>query len=622
MSDGFLSKALSFDKRAIYSLTVMAAVLTLLAIYPLRSMTYAGLVPVSLLVAWLIYSFFAPVALMNRRAFLSQITNKRSRMRRVLWNSSFAHIRVALYSVLAAAVSLMAVSEFRSIHWVILFFSLPVLLLFIGALRDRMAGELNNNYEYWIVIRSSIALLLALLAIIVALYSFFLEEVPYYTNQSMIDAVSESFRSVRDGAATSEIGWLLGVNEAANTAVWYLMQTASQSADGGAFKILLWIAFLFLGALKIGSVLLVLGGALVLVDSFLRSGKRPLGETVFARSFSITIISLFAVYLLLTQFNIGRFLGELGDQVARGGGLQIEPCEDRHVLDERQFQAEADIALRQYEKESHTRMLDKIDQVVEQKFSDAEAGVDEFLDWNFSLKGQYEQLLYMAAGSVDNGLSDYVAKKINSYVMPASLEQSDPDDQLNVAFQAEVERLEKLNGNVMVKLAESMDCLTLPQSAFVDPDLISKSMVGAGAGSGAAAGTGVIAARGGIRIGSSAVGKAGVSRVIASLMAKFTAKLATSSVAVSGGVLCGPAALVCGPVLAVGAWLGTDLAINSADEALNRQAMKDDILMAISESKEELKEAYAEIYQGALAEVVDRMEEGRGRMFNPRRDGI
>lgn len=621
MNNKLTDKAITFDKRTICSLAFMTAVLVLLALYPLRSMSYAGFVPVALLVTWLIYSFIAPVALLKRRALLSRTTKKSSGIRRFLWNSAFVHIRVAVFSVPAAAIALIAVSGFEPIEWVFLFLSLPVLLLVIGVIRVRIAGELNDNYEYWIAIRFSIALVLIALATVFALYNFFLAEVPFYANLSIIEAAGESYRSACNEAAMREVGWLLGVNEAANTAVWHLMQTASQTSGSVALKVLCWLVFLFLSALKIGAVLLVLGGVLVLVDSFLRSGKQPLGETVFARSFTFTMIVLFAGYLLLTQVNIGQFLAETGERVVKGMPLIFDPCTNRQVAAQEQFQAETSNVLSQVEQEAYARMRNEIDERVERLFSGVEAGVDSFLDWNFSLKGQYQQLAYMGASAIGNGFSDYVASQIDLHVAIAiSAEESDLDNALKEVFFAEVDRIQSRQAKVMVELAETLDCLKLPELAFTGEDFINKSLVGAGSGTGA--GAGIIAARGGIRIGSRAVGKAGAKRIIAAAVARLSTKVVTSSSAGAAGTFCGPMVIVCGPLFAGATWVATDLAINSADEALNREKMKDDILMSIAEEKEQLKEDYMAFYQRALAGVVDEIEESQRRMFNPMRDGV
>lgn len=593
---------------------LMAAVLTVLAVYPLRTMSYAGFVPVAILVAWLIYSFIAPVALLKRRAVLSHTMKKESKLRRLLWNSSFTHVRVTIYAVTAAAIALMAISGFERTDWIFLFLSLPVLLLVVPVVRARMSGELTDQYQYWTAVRVGLTLVLLVLAVMLTAYNFFVAEVPYYANVSILETIGKSFRVSRDQAAMKEVGWLLGAHEAVNTAVWQLMQAASQTSGSAALKVSLWLAFLFIIALRVGAVLLALGGVMILVDSFLQSGKRPLGETVFARSFTFTILTLFAVYLLLTQINVGRFLADTGERLARGAPLSFDPCTDRKGAAQ-QFHAEASEA----EQEAFTRIRDEIDDKVEQLFSNAEAGVETFLDWNFSLKGQYQQLLFMSTNAVGNHFSDYVADKIDEHIAIAiSADESDIDNELATAYFAEVERLKTQHGNVMVELAESTDCLTLPELAFTGDEFMNKSPVGAGSGAAA----GVMAVRGGIRVGSNVVGKVGAKRVIAAVGARLAARAPAITGAAAVGGLCGPAAIVCGPVFAGATWVATDLAINQIDETLNRQTMKDDILAAISEEKEHLKEAYMKVYQQALSEVVEEMKESRSRMFNPWRDGI
>lgn len=619
MSNNPGNKIIAFDKRTIYSLTLMAATLAVLALYPLRTMSYAGFTPVALLVTWLIYSFIAPVALLNRRAVLSHAMKEGSRLRRFLWHSAFVHVRAVVYAVFASAVALMAVSGFERIDWMLLFFSLPVLLLVIGVVRTRMAGEVAEHYEYWAATRVGMAVVLVALALISTVYNFFLVEVPYYANLSMAETVRESFTVARDEAAMREVGWLLGAHEAVNTALWHLMQVVSEMSGSTVLKIALWLVFLFISALRVGAVLLVLGGVIILVDSFLRSGKRPLGETVFSRSFTFTIVALFAAYLLLTQINVGRFLTDTGERVARSVPVSFDPCSNRQVAAQEEFHAEASKVLADAEQEAYVRMRDEIEESVDQLFSHAEAGVESFLDWNFSLTGQYQQLLFMGTRALGHSFSDYIGDQIDHHIGSAlSAEESDLDGKLRATFFAEVERIQTQHAHVLVELAENADCLTLPELTFTSDQFMNKSPVGAGSGAGA----GVMAVRGGIRVGSNAVGRVGAKRVIAAVAARLAARIPALTGAAAVGGFCGPAAIVCGPAFAGVTWVVTDLAINEIDETLNRQAMKDDILASLYEEKERVKAAYMEVYQHALAEAVGEMEESRTRMFNPSRDGV
>lgn len=214
MSDNPLNKIIIFDKRTVYSLVLMAAVLTVLAVYPLRTMSYAGFIPLALLIAWLIYSFIAPIVLLKRRAVLSHAMKKRSILRRRLWNGSFIYVRVTIYAVTATAIALMAVSGFERTDWIFLFLSLPGLLLVVSVVRARMSEELTDQYEYWTAVRVGLALVLLVLAVVLTAYNFFVAEVPYYVNFSMVEAIDESFRVARDEAAMREVGWLLGAHEA------------------------------------------------------------------------------------------------------------------------------------------------------------------------------------------------------------------------------------------------------------------------------------------------------------------------------------------------------------------------------------------------------------------------
>lgn len=60
-------------------------------------------------------------------------------------------------------------------------------------------------------------------------------------------------------------------------------------------------------------------------------------------------------------------------------------------------------------------------------------------------------------------------------------------------------------------------------------------------------------------------------------------KIAASGTAGAVGGFCGPAAVVCGPLFALTAIVGSEIAINTVDEALNREETKNEIMNDLDE---------------------------------------
>jgi hypothetical protein len=84
----------------------------------------------------------------------------------------------------------------------------------------------------------------------------------------------------------------------------------------------------------------------------------------------------------------------------------------------------------------------------------------------------------------------------------------------------------------------------------------------------------------------------------------------------------GPAAIVCGVVGGLVAWALIDKAAVEIDEAVNREAMKNDILQSLKEVRPEiaqaLKNRQALLIDGTLREFESAVE----RRFLPYRDGL
>ena len=54
---------------------------------------------------------------------------------------------------------------------------------------------------------------------------------------------------------------------------------------------------------------------------------------------------------------------------------------------------------------------------LQQRMRKQKRGVDAFLDWNFSLAGQYAQLVYLAGASVSQAsFADYLSGKMNGFI--------------------------------------------------------------------------------------------------------------------------------------------------------------------------------------------------------------
>ena len=230
-------------------------------------------------------------------------------------------------------------------------------------------------------------------------------------------------------------------------------------------------------------------------------------------------------------------------------------------------------------------LYSQIDREVEKLFNPIESQVDTFLDFHYSVIGEYIELGTMAFGSIEEMIED----KLFGSDFYKKLEDS--SIYINVQY--------KLSANKHISLINDLSLqdidVELNNNALItlDYDIQHNKVVQVEK-------VGALAA---VRLGPKVISKLTTKLVKQALLktavkssAKFTTKGATATAAASAGILCGPLVWICSPVAASLAWFGTDAALVYGDEYLNRDDFKSEILSSIKDSKEELKSEYKGIY--------------------------
>lgn len=614
-------------KTGLFSLAGVLLILAVIRYYPLAAMNVSGLLVVVLALSWLAFQYLASIHLMRRHAMLSHVTSENSVLRRLFWDSWLQRLLLALLALTSTLIALTLTSSLNDIEWLAIAASLPVFLL-IYFLCNRLFGkELAPRYQQAVLFRISHRCTLALMALVLMIIQFYWLEVPDTRYLPLTMVVQAAYQAQVDAAALAPVGILLGISEAVNSAMWHVLQTASASNQlVSPLKVIAWLVFLLVNALKLGAIWTLLLGVITLVANRRSRDQVSLGSSLFSRAFSVTMIVLLVIYLALTQINIGSYLQPRETETVSTLPLLPPPAEDpcsnvnaaQQQAQQQELLAEARQALSVQQQQLQTRIHQRIDASVERAFVPAYAGVENFLDWNFSLRGQYTQLAFMGRSAVgETSFADYIGEQIDSrvgaVVQPGLAEVND-----NIAeeFAAGVQQVYQVQGELMGRLAERVQCFTLPSPTLSLGDYMDKSLVGAGSGAG------VLAARASMRMGSRVVSRTATKRVVSGTFARLTGRVASSAAAGSTGALCGPLVFVCAPALAAATWIGTDLLINEADEAMNRDQMYADMLLVLEQDKEAVKAALKQAYDTALAQASADIQEYQDRRFNINRDAF
>ncbi|UOS71330.1 hypothetical protein [Helicobacter pylori] len=223
---------------------------------------------------------------------------------------------------------------------------------------------------------------------------------------------------------------------------------------------------------------------------------------------------------------------------------------------------------------SKDKMYSKVDAQIDNLFDPIENNVDKFLDWHYSLKGNYSELALLTAKFVAKklGLSveDALFNKLQEKLLGADYKQrlKTMTDNISDAFisllrqhKKDTEKIATQGVANIPQVAESLKNI----DDQIERDLQLKM--------GFAAAIGLTAG-----VGAGKLMKRLVPKLVEKLGTKLGAKfLVKFGIAVGGGVL---------------STLGADVAFNYIDEWLHRDDFKKEILNNINEMKKNLKESY------------------------------
>jgi hypothetical protein len=303
----------------------------------------------------------------------------------------------------------------------------------------------------------------------------------------------------------------------------------------------------------------------------------------------------------------------------------VDPCRgDRTRQRIEAITAEAAVFSRQ----EQSRTEAEIEAAAARAFAGLEPGIDRYLDWYFSIPGEYGRLWQAVAG---DGAA-FIGGKFKDMVIG--------EGALEARLAGELGRIETRSNGRMRAMAQAhaeslrnvLDasrCLAaaLPEMEQQRPDGGPRHVAGAAAGSlaGVAAGA-AVATRLGARVAAGR-GAMGAGRLAATALGRTAGKRGASAggAAAAAALVCspsGPGALLCGAAAGVGTWLGVDALVLRGDEWLNREAMRAEILAGLDDSRDALIAALGTANAARIASAVEEIEASRNALFAPIREGL
>ena len=574
-------------------------------------------------VAFPIWHYRTEYLLFRRRLVLSGAARPASRLRAFLWKGGVTKAVQVVISMLLAGVMLALVSRLSLLHWYVLavdgvFLSLiagPVVRQLNTDIKDRHRGVIARRWPLFLI--NGIVLSAAMMML-----DFFIVGAQDTRHLLWSQVVERAFTQANDDAGCMLWGVSAGVLAALEALSWHLSELVIPNLPDVITKIVAWAFFLLRAVAVAWLYTALLLGLYVLFDK--REGRREGRETesLFSRSFLLTIIILALPFFYASiKLNEGK-LNEVGPHITRQD--VSFPCKPDEV-------SRAHLILKLDEELASERQsaIDDVDTGIDRGldriFEDIEAGVENYLDWYFTVIGEYQRLAAVFSEDVTAAMSE----KLEDYLFERNNFGTQLDELNSEIEHISTERFVRLVPSLKTEF-DNAPCAIgrVDLAALVELDrdnLRASAAVTSGVGAGIVASKVLAKKTAAVVVGKVAAKKSfhTGAAVVSKTLAKKGASTALS--AGLGTMLCapaGPAAILCGVAAGLATWLAVDKALIEVDESLNREEMRADILEVLTEQQALLNEQLKQEHYMRVDRFAASLNDAIRKTFIPYNDGM
>lgn len=581
--------------------------LLLLRLLPYEKLHDYSVFWISCVIAIPIYHYRINYQLFARRAIIATGCTQGGLAKRWLWRGTFLRIGNAIISIIIAylivisATFLVDGTKHANIQWLIIL-SASILLILLEAATSSFADRQAVGRFLPIFHRESIKRPVFLFVIVACATAFIFEPqenltqlTPFDMAAGQLDASLDEYKESIDDYQSKLLGHSHGLISAFDQGTLYFAQNYIRRIEQTWAQWSLWIYLAIKSAAATGLIIYLLLGILTVVTEKQRAGWVVLGKSLFEKSFTFTLIFLFVLSIALGSIQIP--LPQALPIAAVDCTTAIENFQQASLTRSRELEED--------ESRLQTEMSVLINDQLDSAFSVAELGVEEYLNWYYSVWGQYEPLL----AKIITRLSD-PAEALKEHVTgPIDNQLNQIQNNVNSKVLDELSQSSNSIRSQMVNETRNSDCSELPTLDF------NIESMGLSMGLGQPQ----------LAIATSAlVAKVAAKKVIGKLAAKGAIKLTGKGLVAAGaggfasGTICGPAVLICGSGASLLLWYGMDRADVEYTAAKNRENLKKEILMDLDQQKELLKTQLIAFNSGLISTGYDQINS----TFSIREDGI
>lgn len=576
------------------------------------------------LLAWPIWLHRTEYRLFHRRLVVEGVVQSGSRLRPMLWKGTFIKAVQTLAALLLAWLLMTLVSQMSATHGYALVVDALLLALIIKPVTRGLSGPVSVQHRSTVARHWPLILIntVVLTGIIVWL-DFAIVGTADTRQMAWHQVVTQAFSATNDAAGCILWGISGGVLAAIEALSWHLSMLVIPGLPDMAAQLAGW-AFFLLRAATVAYLFttLLLGIDIYIERRVQRAGDRAAGST-FSRTFLLTILLLAAPFyyasVKLGELDPASFANSVEDTAQR-----FNPCIPSPAIRTRlQAQLDADIETTRVQANHEADIA--ITQGLDRIFTNIRAGVDDYLDWYFTVLGEYQRLA--------TAFTEDTAAAMQQQLEQQLFANSDFDKQL-VLLNRHIVQLSASHfadlPPVLAATADAAPCETGPLSLApfkeLDRDKFKASIaatsgIGAGIMTSKMLASKTVAAVAG-KITAKASLKGGTALASKTLAKKGSSALLSAGV---GTALCaptGPIAILCGITAGTVTWLTVDTILVEVDETFNREDMRAGILQVLADQQAILAGQLTQQHYARIDDMAARLDATVQRSFIPYTDGI
>ena len=515
-------------------------------------------------------------------------------------------------------------------HWLLLALDVLLLSLAIGPLQRWLGTQVQADKVGTVARRWPLMLLnLALLGVTFLVLDFAVLGGPDSRGQAWHLVAETAFRDASAAAACPASGWGLGALAAVDALAWHASLLVIPSLPEPVLRLAAWGLVLLQAGVFAWLFTSLLLGALALVEQrrAATAGNVPGVSSTVSTAFIYTILVLALPYLYAAH-KLGQFDPASLAEQAQAVVAWTTPCRGDPAL--AALSDELDARLGAARTDARASADAAIETALDDFFARAEHGVDAYLDWYFTVVGEYQRLAAVAVGD----MGAFMAAQLDQRLLADTGFETWLDATFATLDADADARLAGLAGSLGVRLgsaAQQNDCtveLLGPAGfagAFGDPAALGRDLGRAGTATAAGALTAKLVSK---QVAGAVAAKLGAKqsfKTAVALAGKAAAKKGGASVASALGAtaLCapsGPWAVLCGIGAGAAAWLAVDKAMIEIDEARFREEMRADLLAVVAEQREALEVLLRTRQATSIDARLGALAERLGRRYVPARE--